>query len=101
MESAPRDGVPGGPFHIAAFPAMGLGHWDSARKQSLHHSPALRLLLLLLPDAPGPPSPEDPVTLETPAALFFCRGLTLRLHFTEENDAVEPNLYQACAPSTR
>lgn len=101
VDSAPRDGIPGGPFHVAAFPAMGLGHWDSAHKQSLHHSPAPWLLLLLLPDAPGPPSPEDPVTLETPAALFFRRGLTLRLHFTEENDAVGPNLYQARAPSTR
>lgn len=80
---------------------MGLGHWDSARKQSLHHSPALQLFLLLLPDAPGPPNPEDPLTLETQAALFFRGGLTLHLHFTEENDAMGPNLYQAHAPSKR
>lgn len=89
-----------GRFHAAAVPATGLGPWGSAHTQSPHHRPALPLLLLLLPDVPGPPNPEDAVSLETQAALFFCGGFTLRLHFTEESDTMEPNLYQASAPST-
>lgn len=56
------------------LPCDGSGPLGLSRKQSLHHSPALQLLLLLLPDAPGPPNPEDPPTLETQAALFFRGG---------------------------
>lgn len=87
-----------GPFRVAAFPVVGLGPWDSAHKQSPHRRPALRLLLPLWPDAPGPPNPEDPVSLETQAAGLFRGGFTLHLHVPEESSAGEPNLYQASAP---